>query len=113
MSDLARKECVPCQGGVPPIEDSLRQELIVKLNGWEIVNNHHLSKTYAFSNYAEALDWVNRISQIAEQENHHPDVFLAWGQVRIDIWTHKIDNLTESDFILAAKFDSLELSDCC
>ena len=108
MTELATKKCTPCQGGVPPLDAARKAELLEELNAWKLVDDHHLSKSYSFSNYAKALNWVNKISEIAESENHHPDVYLSWGLVRIDIWTHKIDNITESDFILAAKLDHLE-----
>lgn len=105
MSGLAKKECVPCKGGVPPMPAKQASKLLAQLNGWAIQNGHHLEKTYKFANFVEALNFVNRIGAIAEEQNHHPDIYLAWGQARVEIWTHKIDGLTESDFVLAAKFD--------
>lgn len=80
--------------------------LLAELSDWEIVGNHHLVKTYTFKNFAAALDFVNRIGAIAEEQDHHPDIFLAWGKVTVEIWTHKINGLTESDFIFAAKCDT-------
>jgi len=76
--------------------------------GWEAVNEHHLKKTFAFPDFQRALDFVNRVGAVAEEQGHHPDIFLAWGKVEITMWTHKIDGLTESDFILAAKIDRLQ-----
>jgi len=73
--------------------------------GWQVVDNHHLSKSYAFPDFVTALAFVNRAGAVAEQEGHHPDLYLSWGKVEIRIWTHKINGLTESDFILAAKID--------
>lgn len=102
---LADKACVPCRGGVPPLTAAERAPLLAQLQGWAVVAEHHLSKGYDFPDFASALAFVNRVGAIAEQNGHHPDIHLAWGKVRIDIWTHKIDGLTESDFILAAKCD--------
>jgi 4a-hydroxytetrahydrobiopterin dehydratase len=99
---------VPCRGGVPALSGKAIEELLSKLaEGWSVVQEHHLTKTYAFSDFARALAFVNRVGAVAEAEGHHPDVFLSWGRVRLDIWTHKANGLTESDFILAAKADQL------
>jgi 4a-hydroxytetrahydrobiopterin dehydratase len=104
--ELANKECVPCRGGVPPLAGDELQALSEQLgNSWEVVDTHHLSKEFAFANFAEALAFVNRVGEVAETQNHHPDLYLAWGKVRVEIWTHKIDGLTESDFVFAAKAD--------
>jgi len=105
--DLAEKSCVACHGGVPPLPSDEAATLLAQVNGWEIVNNHHLVKSLRFKNFAEALAFVNRVGAIAEEQNHHPDISLAWGKVVIEIWTHKINGLTESDFIFAAKVDRL------
>lgn len=114
MSDpnpLATKVCVPCRGGVPPLPAEQAQRLLTQLSqGWQVVDNHHLERTFAFPNFVEALDFTNRVGALAEENNHHPDIHLSWGQVRIEIWTHKIDGLTESDFVLAAKIDQLSTS---
>ena len=108
MSELAEKECVPCKGGVPPVRGHALRALREKLScGWEVVDEHHLTKTFRLKNFAEALAYVNRVGQMAEEQKHHPDIYLAWGQVRIDIWTHKIDGLTESDFVFAARAEKL------
>ena len=105
-STLAQKQCEPCRGGVPPMEPDKAQEMLSQLeSGWRIIENHHLSREYTFKNFVQALDFVNRVGAIAEEQGHHPDIYLAYGQVRINIWTHKIDGLTESDFIFAAKAD--------
>ncbi len=106
MSDLAAKSCVPCRGGVPPLEGEEIQSLLAQLgNGWTVVDDHHIQKNYKFKDFADALGFTNRIGVIAEEQGHHPDIYLAWGKVGITIWTHKIDGLTESDFVLAAKCD--------
>ncbi len=109
MSELAAKQCVPCQGGVPPLRGAQIERLKSQLNGgWLVVDEHHLTKTYPFEDFASALAFVNRVGAVAEDQGHHPDVFLAWGRVRLEIFTHKVDGLTESDFILAAKADQIE-----
>lgn len=107
MSELSLKQCVPCRGGVPPLQGEEIIRLQTQLNGWEVVMEHHLKKNYGFANFAEALQFVNRVGELAEEQGHHPDICFGWGKVEITIWTHKIDGLTESDFILAAKIDEL------
>ena len=106
---LAEKECVPCKGGVPPLKGKELENLVRQLNSWTVVNEHHLTKSYSFPNFVTALAFVNRIGELAEKVGHHPDIYLAWGKVTVEIWTHKINGLTESDFILAAKIDTLPL----
>jgi len=106
MSGLSKKHCVPCRGGVPPLQGEALLALARELGGdWRVVEGHHLEKTYPFEDFRQALDFTNRVGEIAEREGHHPDVHLAWGKVTLTIWTHKIDGLTESDFILAAHAD--------
>ena len=107
MSGLAAKDCVPCKGGVPPLRGEALMPLLGQLDGWQIVDEHHLTKTYKLKDFASALAFVDRVGAMAEAQWHHPDIFLAWGTVRIEIWTHKIDGLTESDFVFAAKCDAL------
>jgi 4a-hydroxytetrahydrobiopterin dehydratase len=108
MSDLASKQCVPCRGGVPALKGSELDTLTRMLGGgWKVINEHHLEKNYAFPDFRQALDFTNRVGEVAEQQGHHPDIYLAWGKVIITIWTHAIDGLTESDFILAAKADKV------
>jgi 4a-hydroxytetrahydrobiopterin dehydratase len=105
MSELAKKNCVPCKGGVPPLRGDAIGQLLAQIDGWEAVDEHHLRKTYRFKDFVQALAFVNRIGAIAEEQGHHPDIHLTWGSVRVEIWTHKINGLTESDFVLAAKAD--------
>ena len=107
MSDLAAKTCVPCRGGHPPLKGAELAALHKQISGWNVVNEHHLQKTYAFPDFAKALAFVNKVGAMAEEQGHHPDIYLAWGKAGITTWTHKIDGLTESDFILAAKCDQL------
>jgi 4a-hydroxytetrahydrobiopterin dehydratase len=104
---LAQKHCVPCRGGVPPLKGVELENFKAQVTGWDVVDEHHLSKTYPFPDFQKALDFVNRVGAIAEQEGHHPDLYLSWGKTRVEVWTHKINGLTESDFILAAKIDQI------
>lgn len=107
MSQLASRECVPCRGGVPPLGGTEITKLLSQLEGWTVVKEHHLQKDYKFANFSEAQAFVNRVGRLAEEQGHHPDICFGWGRAAITIWTHKIDGLTESDFILAAKIDEL------
>lgn len=106
MSGLAERNCIPCKGGVPPLDAAQTAPLLAQLEGWRVVDQHHLEKRYTLRNFVEALALVNRIGAIAEEQNHHPDIHLAWGKVGVQIWTHKINGLTESDFVFAAKCDA-------
>ena len=106
MPGLADRQCVPCKGGVPPLDAPQTAPLLAQLDGWNVVEQHHLEKQYKLKNFVEALELVNRIGAVAEEQNHHPDMVLAWGRVKVTIWTHKINGLTESDFIFAAKCDA-------
>ncbi len=107
MSDLAVKTCVPCRGGVPPLKGEELTSLQKQVDGWNVFEEHHITKTFKFPDFRKALEFVNRVGELAEEQVHHPDIFLAWGRVEITVWTHKINGLTESDFILAAKIDQL------
>ena len=109
MSSLNQKRCIPCEGGVPCLTAAESQLLLKQLSNWLIIEQHHLEKTVVFDNFVEALAFTNQVGHIAESENHHPDIYLSWGKVVITIWTHKVDGLTESDFILAAKIDGLAI----
>ena len=107
MSELARKECVPCKGGIPPLTGEEIAELTPEVPEWTVVDEHHILRTYRFPDFAEALAFTNRVGELAEEQGHHPDILLAWGKVEVTIWTHKINGLTVSDFVLAAKIDEL------
>ena len=108
MGGLAEKECVPCKGGVPPLKGQELNRLAGELKeGWQAINEHHLEKEFRFKDFREALAFTNKVGELAEAQGHHPDIYLAWGQVKVTIWTHKINGLTESDFVLAAKIDRL------
>ena len=107
-SVLADEKCVPCRGGVPPLKGEELRTMAAELRGgWRVVDEHHLEKDFTFDDFAQALSFTNAVGAIAEREGHHPDIYLAWGKVRITIWTHKIDGLTRSDFVLAAKIDAV------
>lgn len=108
MPTLADKKCIPCKGGIPPLKGKTLREVQKKLGGsWKIADEHHLEKEFSFENFKAALDFTNRVGELAEAENHHPDIYLSWGKVKVTLWTHKINGLSESDFILAAKIDRL------
>ena len=107
-SDLAAKNCIPCRGNVPPLKGPLLLDLTHQIDSaWRLLDEHHLERRFKFKNFREALDFTNRVGALAEEEGHHPDIGLGWGRVDLKIWTHTIDGLTESDFILAAKIDRL------
>jgi 4a-hydroxytetrahydrobiopterin dehydratase len=106
--NLAAKDCIPCRGAAPPLPAPEAAALHAQLgSGWRLIEGHHLEKEFPFRNFRDALAFTNRVGDLAEQQKHHPDIHLAWGLVTILIWTHKIYGLTESDFILAAKIDTL------
>jgi 4a-hydroxytetrahydrobiopterin dehydratase len=102
---LADKTCVPCRGGVPPLRGAELQGLLKSAPQWTVVNEHHLTRAFKFPDFRQALGFVNKVGALAEEQGHHPDILLAWGKAEITLWTHKIDGLTESDFIMAAKID--------
>ena len=107
-SRLAQQQCIPCRGGVPPLEGDELARLEGELgSGWRVVDGHHLEKEYTFPDFATALSFINRVGAMAEEQNHHPDLYFTWGKARVTIWTHKIDGLTESDFVFAAKTEAL------
>lgn len=105
--DLSKKSCIPCKGGIPPLKGEKLGQLHRQLGQeWKVVNEHHLEKEYRFPDFKNALVFTNCVGEIAEREGHHPDIYLAYGKVTITLWTHKINGLTESDFIMAAKCDT-------
>ena len=108
MSELAARECVPCRRGVPPLKGAALTELHTKLgHDWQVVDDHHLEKTYICKDFRAALEFTNRVGELAERLGHHPDIYLTWGKVTVTIWTHVIDGLAEADFIFAAKTEAL------
>ena len=105
---LAERSCEPCEGGVPPMEGDETEAMLDEVGGgWEIVDDHHLLKTFEFADFQDALDFVNEVGRVAEAEGHHPVITFTWGEATLEIWTHAIDGLTENDFILAAKIEEL------
>jgi 4a-hydroxytetrahydrobiopterin dehydratase len=108
MSALADKQCVPCKAGAPPLKGPDLARLVGELGGgWQVPAEHHLEKEYRFPDFCEALAFTNRVGELAEAQGHHPDIYLAWGKVKLTVWTHSINGLSESDFVLAAKADRL------
>lgn len=107
MSDLASKTCVPCKGDTPPLRGEEVKDLRRHVPEWEVVEGHHLKRTFRFRNFREALGFVVEVGGIAEEQGHHPDIGFGWGYAEVRVWTHKINGLTESDFIFAAKVDQI------
>jgi 4a-hydroxytetrahydrobiopterin dehydratase len=111
MSDLTKKNCVPCEGGVIPFDISEIHKYQKKVDGWNIIQNEKkiffLKKKFSFINFLESQKFINDVSKIAEEENHHPDITFGWGYAEIKITTHAIEGLSENDFILAAKIDQI------
>ena len=105
MTDLAGKTCVPCRGGTPPLAGLELQSLAKEVPQWKVVDSHHLTRAFTFPDFRQALAFVNKVGELAEEQGHHPDILLAWGKAEITTWTHKINGLSEGDFILAAKID--------
>ena len=106
LMNLADNKCVPCRGGVAPMARATAEEMLNQLgSGWALNEDGHLERLYKFKDFARALAFVNKIGAVAEEEGHHPDIYLAWGKCRVEIWTHKINGLTDSDFFMAAKSD--------
>jgi 4a-hydroxytetrahydrobiopterin dehydratase len=108
QEQLAETKCVPCQGDIEPLKhdaiEAYRKQLSLE---WRLIENHHLEREFKFKNFHLALEFVNKVGELSETQNHHPDICLSWGKVIISVWTHKINGLHENDFILAAKIDRL------
>jgi 4a-hydroxytetrahydrobiopterin dehydratase len=113
MSELAKKKCIPCSGEIPPLSEKEIQSFLKQLNGWSANKNNNgffiLEKNYKFKNFEGSLNFINQVSKVAEDENHHPDLKFGWGYANIIIFTHAVKGLTESDFVLAAKIDQLSV----
>jgi 4a-hydroxytetrahydrobiopterin dehydratase len=108
LEEMAVKECVPCKSGRPPLKgDELARFARPLGEEWKVIGEHHLEREFKFEDFRGALDFTNRVGELAEQQNHHPDIYLAWGKVKLTLWTHKIDGLTESDCVFAAKVNKL------
>jgi 4a-hydroxytetrahydrobiopterin dehydratase len=111
MTDLIKKKCVPCEGGVIPFDISEIHKYQKKVDGWDIIKNNEniffLEKKFTFKNFLESQKFVNKVGQISEEEGHHPEISFGWGYAKINITTHAIKGLSENDFILAAKIDKI------
>jgi len=111
MNNLSKKKCIPCDGTIPPFDTSEIHKYLKKVDGWDVKTNedknYYLIKNFEFRNFKESQNFVNKVGNIAEEENHHPDIFFGWGYCKIKIFTHAIEGLAESDFILAAKIDKI------
>ena len=105
MSTLADKTCEACHGGVPKLSKADYEPMLLQLKDWQVIDDHHLVKTVKTKNFQQALDIANKVGAIAEEQGHHPDLLVRWGELAITMWTHAIDGLSEADFILAAKID--------
>ena len=106
MTELANRNCVPCRGDTPPLKGEELDGLRLQVPDWEVVEEHHLRRAFKFKNFREALGFVNRVGELAEKQGHHPDISFGWGYAEVTVFTHKIDGLTESDFVFAAKVDT-------
>ena len=111
MEDLHNKNCIPCKGGVPPLDISEIHKYLKKVDGWDVKKKENeiyfLERKFDFKNFSESKKFVNQVGDIAEKESHHPDIVFGWGYATIQIFTHKIKGLVESDFILAAKINKI------
>jgi 4a-hydroxytetrahydrobiopterin dehydratase len=107
MAELANKTCVPCREDTPALKGEELQAIHRQVPQWKIVNDQHITRSFSFPDFKQALDFVNRVGAVAEEQGHHPDILLGWGKVEITLWTHAINGLSESDFIVAAKIDKL------
>lgn len=108
MTTLAQKKCVPCTKGGEPLKGEALTRYADELGSeWEVVDEHHLEREFTFDDFRQALDFVNQVGELAEQEDHHPDIYLTYGKVKIELWSHKVGGLHENDFVLAAKIDGL------
>ena len=111
MTDLADKKCIPCEGGIPSFDLSEIHKYLKKVDGWDIIKDeksiYFLEKKFNFKNFLESQKFVNEVGKISEEEGHHPDIWFGWGYAKIKIFTHAINGLHESDFVLAAKIDKI------
>ena len=113
MTDLYQKKCIPCRGGVLPFDISEIHKYLKRVDGWDVIKNKDefffIEKNFQFKNFSESQKFINEVGNIAETEGHHPDITFGWGYAKIQIFTHKIKGLVESDFILAAKVDKIKI----
>lgn len=110
VKDLASRKCVPCEGGIPPLGEQEIRDLEKQISGdWKVIDNKKIVREFSFVNFRHTMSFVNKVAALAEDEGHHPDMHVSYGSVRIELWTHAIDGLSDNDFILAAKIDRLDL----
>ena len=111
MTDLADKKCIPCEGGIPSFDLTEIHKYLKKVDGWDVKTDdsktYYLIKNFKFKNFLDSQNFVNKVGAISEQEGHHPDIWFGWGYAKIKIFTHDINGLHESDFVLAAKIDKI------
>lgn len=107
MTDLADKQCVPCRGGTPALRGAELEKLQQSVPAWTVTDEHHIHRAFKFPDFVQALAFVNKVGAVAEEQGHHPDILLTWGKAEITLWTHSINGLSESDFIMAARIDRL------
>jgi len=106
MTELKDKKCKPCEGEANPLTPEEITPYRNKIHkDWKVLDDHHLERKFEFDNFVNALAFTNKLGEIAEEEGHHPNIFLTWGEVGVKLWTHEVDGLTENDFISAAKYD--------
>ncbi len=106
--DLTKQKCVPCEGGVEPMKREEFQQYLGQISDWEVIEDKKLAKKFKFKDFKEALAFVNKVGALAEEENHHPNIFIyGWNKVKITLTTHAIGGLSLNDFILASKIDKL------
>ena len=108
--NLAKKHCVPCEGGTPSFSNSEENENIVKIKGWSLIRDgeHKIRKQFTFEDFKEAMKFVNKVADIAEEQQHHPDIKIVYNKVQIELFTHAVGGLSENDFILAAKINKID-----
>jgi len=111
MTDLADKKCIPCEGGIPSFNITEIHKYLKMVDGWKVEKDdseiYYLLKEFKFKNFLESQAFINKVSEIAETEGHHPDIIFGWGYAKVKIYTHAIKGLHESDFVLAAKVDKI------
>lgn len=107
QTDLAERVCVPCRGDIPPLTPAQIRPLLEQVFGWQVDAGKKIHKSYQFDDFVGAVDFLNQITEVAEEQGHHPDLLVRWGEVQVFLWTHKIDGLNEADFIMAAKIDRI------
>jgi len=109
-SDLTAKKCEPCEGGTEPLSTSEAKAYVEQTPAWQLITDdtHKVIRDLQFKNFAEAMKFVNRVADVAEEEGHHPNIYISWNKVNLELYTHSIGGLSENDFIMAAKIDALE-----